>query len=164
VCFVLIQQTQDIIKSGMSLAILRSDFDRFKNSHADVRRTAGWVNPLEHLAGLVPQALETGIVDFTADPQLVLRTQTSEDTWAAMVQEAEKVMPVYNGSLRIAIEADREASESCLLGWGFWFLILLQSSKVCRRMNDGLSSQRRISSQNIFRVRPLRLPVISANF
>ncbi|KAJ7359760.1 RNA dependent RNA polymerase-domain-containing protein [Mycena albidolilacea] len=105
----MIEAALDIIKSGMSLAILRSDFDRFKNSHVDVRRTAGWVNPLDHLAGLVPQALETGIVDFTADPQLVLRTHTSEDTWAAMVQEAEKVMPVYNGSLRIAIEADREA-------------------------------------------------------
>ncbi|KAF8169864.1 RNA dependent RNA polymerase-domain-containing protein [Mycena galopus ATCC 62051] len=105
----MLEAALDIIKSGSGLALLRSDFDRFKNSKPEGSGTVGWTNPLDSLASLVPQAHETVIMDFTPDPQLILRTKTTEDRWNAVVREAEKVMPVYNQSLRIAIEADKEA-------------------------------------------------------
>jgi hypothetical protein len=101
---------QDIVKSGTSLAILRNDFDRLKNTSDRVQVPVGFTNPLEFLEGLVPRAQQTGTMDFTPDPQLILRTQTSTEKWDTMVREAEAVMRVYNRSLQIAIEADKEAS------------------------------------------------------
>ncbi|KAJ7266986.1 RNA dependent RNA polymerase-domain-containing protein [Mycena haematopus] len=110
----MLEAALDIVKSGGGINILKNDFDRFKNSNPGVRRTVDWTNPLDHLAGLVPQAHETGIMDFTPDPQLILREKTTEAKWDAMVQEAERVMPVYNKSLRNAIEADKEAKRQGL--------------------------------------------------
>lgn len=104
---------QDVVKSGGSIAILKSNFDRLKFSgELDATQgPAGWQNPLEFLAGLVPQALQTGGMDFTCDPQLVLRSSTSEDEWDTLVREAQKVMPTYNKALQNAIQADKDASK-----------------------------------------------------
>ncbi|KAJ6478829.1 RNA dependent RNA polymerase-domain-containing protein [Mycena vitilis] len=104
----MLEKALDIVKSGGSLAILRDDFDRLKRS-GGTRRIQGWQNPLESLANLVPQAQQTGLTDFTPDPQLILRDQTSEEKWNDMVQEAQTVMRAYNVSLQRAIEADKEA-------------------------------------------------------
>ncbi|KAJ7723330.1 RNA dependent RNA polymerase-domain-containing protein [Mycena maculata] len=105
----MIEASLDIVKSGGSLAILRSEFDRFKNERIIQRRVPGWEDPLEALADLVPREVEAGPMDFTCDPQLVLRTSTSQDTWETLVRDAETVMPTYNRSLQIAIDADRDA-------------------------------------------------------
>ncbi|KAJ6557807.1 RNA dependent RNA polymerase-domain-containing protein [Mycena capillaripes] len=105
----MIEAALDIIKSGAGMAMLRDDFERFKRRNGGGRAIDGWTNPLESLAGLVPQAEQTGPMDFVPDPQLILQTQTSEDKWDAMVREAETVMRAYNRSLQIAIEADKEA-------------------------------------------------------
>ncbi|KAF7360099.1 RNA-dependent RNA polymerase [Mycena venus] len=105
----MIEAALDIIKSGASLAILRSDFDLFKDSYGSMRTTVGWANPLDYLSGLVPGPQPTAMTDFIPDPQLILRTKTSEGKWNAVVQEAEEIMPVYNKLLLNAIAADREA-------------------------------------------------------
>ncbi|KAJ7185908.1 RNA dependent RNA polymerase-domain-containing protein [Mycena filopes] len=105
----MIEETLDIVKSGGSLAILRHQFDRLKNRNCNMQRPEGWTNPLEYLATLIPQASPATVTDFTPDPQLILRKDTTEEKWDALVQEAEIIMPAYNRSLQLAIEADKEA-------------------------------------------------------
>ncbi|KAJ7623092.1 hypothetical protein DFH06DRAFT_1142875 [Mycena polygramma] len=75
-----------------SLAIIRDTFDCLKRS-GGARRIQGWQNPLESLANLVLQAQQTGLTDFTPNPRLILREQTSENKWDDMC----------------TIEADKEA-------------------------------------------------------
>ncbi|KAJ7665879.1 RNA dependent RNA polymerase-domain-containing protein [Mycena polygramma] len=104
----LLEKALDIVKSGGSLAILRDNFDRLRRTGGALR-IADWQNPLDSLANLVPQAQQTGLTDFTPDPQLILREQTSEEKWDDMVREAQTVMRAYNMSLQRAIEADKEA-------------------------------------------------------
>ncbi|KAK7030077.1 RNA dependent RNA polymerase-domain-containing protein [Favolaschia claudopus] len=92
----MIEAALDIVKSGSGLAVLRSDFDSFKNEMENIPQApSGWTNPLERLANLVPRPMESSMTEFTPDPQLQLRT--------------EAVMPRYNSALRNAIEADKEA-------------------------------------------------------
>ncbi|KAK7044978.1 RNA-dependent RNA polymerase [Favolaschia claudopus] len=106
----MIEAALDIVKSGSGLAVLRSDFDLFKNELENIPQApSGWVNPLERLANLVPRPLESSMTEFTPDPQLVLREKTTEERWAEVIEEAEAVMPRYNSALRNAIEADKEA-------------------------------------------------------
>ncbi|KAJ7448005.1 RNA dependent RNA polymerase-domain-containing protein, partial [Mycena latifolia] len=105
----MIEVALDVLKSGGSLAILRSDFDRLENTMLPAQGPSDWTNPLEALAELVPRSPQAEVVELTCDPQLVLRTNTSVDKWDAQVREAEKIMRTYNQSLRIAIEADAEA-------------------------------------------------------
>ncbi|KAJ7735731.1 RdRP-domain-containing protein [Mycena metata] len=111
----MIEEVLDIVKTGGNLAILRNNFDRLKTQISRLPGARDWTNPLETLAALVPQAPPTPVMDFTPDEQLVLRKDTSEAKWEAIVKEAERIMPVYNRSLQIAIEADKEASKYLLL-------------------------------------------------
>ncbi|KAJ7134927.1 RdRP-domain-containing protein [Mycena crocata] len=106
----MIEAALDVVKSGGSMAMLRNDFDRLRLSPRWAQeRFADWRNPLEHLAGLVPQVLQTGAMDFICDAQLILRSSTSEEQWDALAREAENVRPVYNRSLKNAIDADKDA-------------------------------------------------------
>ncbi|KAJ7083229.1 RNA dependent RNA polymerase-domain-containing protein [Mycena epipterygia] len=107
----MIEAALDVVKSGGSIAMLKSDFDRMKISGEldSTQGTAGWQNPLEFLAGLVPQSSHPSRMEFTCDPQLVLRSSTSDDEWDTLVREAEKVMPAYNKALQNAIQADKDA-------------------------------------------------------
>ncbi|KAJ7449020.1 RNA dependent RNA polymerase-domain-containing protein [Mycena galericulata] len=106
----MIEAALDLVKTGGSLAILKNDFDRLKNSRMnEPSGSAGWENPLEALINLVPQSVQAGAMDFHCDPQLILKTSTAQETWDELVREAETVLPVYNRSLQIAIEADKDA-------------------------------------------------------
>ncbi|KAJ7018684.1 RNA dependent RNA polymerase-domain-containing protein [Mycena alexandri] len=105
----MIEEALDIVKTGGNLAILRNNFDRLKSQVSRLQGDRDWINPLESLAALVPQAPLTPAMGFTPDEQLVLRKDTSAEKWGALVQEAERIMPVYNRSLQLAIEADKEA-------------------------------------------------------
>ncbi|KAJ6583101.1 RNA dependent RNA polymerase-domain-containing protein [Mycena vulgaris] len=105
----IIEAALDIVKSGGSLPILKNDFDRLKTTRVTAQGTAGWKNPFDTLAELIPESPRADAVNLTCDPQLILRTSTSADEWDTLVREAEKIMPAYNRSLQLAIEADKEA-------------------------------------------------------
>ncbi|KAJ6485093.1 hypothetical protein C8R47DRAFT_1217133 [Mycena vitilis] len=63
------------------------------------------------LPNLLRQAQQTGLIDFTRNPQPILRAQTSEENWDAMVWEPRTVMRAYKLSLQHAIEEDKEAED-----------------------------------------------------
>ncbi|KAJ6485085.1 hypothetical protein C8R47DRAFT_1072889 [Mycena vitilis] len=68
------------------------------------------------LPNLLRQAQQTGLIDFTRNPQPILRAQTSEENWDAMVWEPRTVMRAYKLSLQHAIEEDKEASTAIEAG------------------------------------------------
>ncbi|KAJ7193016.1 RNA dependent RNA polymerase-domain-containing protein [Mycena pura] len=105
----MLEAALDIVKSGGSPAILRSNFELFKTQHAKSHPTEGWRNPLDILAAHVPSAPPTSAMDFACDPQLVLQKNVSADRWDELVRSAEGVMREYNRALSVAIAADKDA-------------------------------------------------------
>ncbi|KAJ7634456.1 RNA dependent RNA polymerase-domain-containing protein [Roridomyces roridus] len=104
----MIEAALDVVKSGGSLAMLKHNFNRFKDTLME-EEVPGWSNPLETLANMVPISSPVETTSFCCDPQLVLRAQVGQEEWAKVVQDAESVMAQYNSSLQVAIEADKEA-------------------------------------------------------
>ncbi|KAJ7739164.1 RNA dependent RNA polymerase-domain-containing protein [Mycena metata] len=110
----LIETALDAVKNGGGLSTVKDDFLRAKEqirnlqASADwVRLTANWENPLQLLAervpGKVPEEME-----FVPNPQLILRSRTSEEEWQRLSLEAKQLMLGYNVRLNSAIKADKE--------------------------------------------------------
>ncbi|KAJ7772439.1 hypothetical protein B0H16DRAFT_1451515 [Mycena metata] len=110
----LIETVLDAVKNGGGLSTVKDDFLRAKEqirnlqASADwVRLTANWENPLQLLAervpGKVPEEME-----FVPNPQLILRSRTSEEEWQRLSLEAKQLMLGYNVRLNSTIKADKE--------------------------------------------------------
>ncbi|KAJ7430524.1 RNA dependent RNA polymerase-domain-containing protein [Mycena galericulata] len=109
----MIETVLDIVKSsGQGLHRLKYEFDTFKRDlrKSGVHAPDGWKNPLEVLAELVPKSAPP-VMSFTCDSHLILRKDTSEEHWEYLVHEAEAIMIDYNKSLKLAIDADKEAKD-----------------------------------------------------
>ncbi|CAK5274751.1 unnamed protein product [Mycena citricolor] len=103
----------DLVKSGGSLAGLKTDLNMFRLRNKPPTQVPGWEDPLLLLSRLVPIA-EAPASTFVCDPQLVLLNSTSEQAWSESCAEARKIMRQYNQSLQAAIQADKDAKEA---GW-----------------------------------------------
>ncbi|KAJ7812213.1 hypothetical protein B0H14DRAFT_3479027 [Mycena olivaceomarginata] len=65
----MIEAALDVVKSGGSIAILKSDFNKMRVfGESSSQGTSGWQNPLEFLPGLVPRPLERNRTQFTSAP------------------------------------------------------------------------------------------------
>ncbi|KAJ7875898.1 hypothetical protein B0H14DRAFT_3436895 [Mycena olivaceomarginata] len=65
----MIEAALDVVKSGGSIAILKSDFNKMRVfGELSSQGTSGW-HPLEFLPGLVPRPLERNRMQFTSAPR-----------------------------------------------------------------------------------------------
>ncbi|KAJ7767735.1 RdRP-domain-containing protein, partial [Mycena metata] len=103
-----------LIETALASLIILDDFLRVKKqitslqeSPAWGRLTADWEDPLELLAERVPGKVNEEM-GFIPNPQLILRSSTSEEEWQRLALEAKDLMLEYNARLSSAIAADTE--------------------------------------------------------
>ncbi|KAJ7034349.1 RNA dependent RNA polymerase-domain-containing protein [Mycena alexandri] len=110
----LIETALDAVKNGGGLRRAKDEFFRAKKqitilqASADWGRlTANWQDPLQLLAERVPGKVSEEM-EFIPNPQLILRSSTSEEEWQRLSLEAKQFMLEYNARLSSAIDADKE--------------------------------------------------------
>ncbi|KAK6991785.1 RNA-dependent RNA polymerase [Favolaschia claudopus] len=106
----LIESALDALKAGTGLKRLADDFRKVKeriDNHETSAVDLDWVNPLEVLTEQVPQAIREEMT-FDTNPELILRSSTSEQEWERLTIEAKRLMLVYNQGLKSSIDADKE--------------------------------------------------------
>ncbi|KAF7352146.1 RNA-dependent RNA polymerase [Mycena venus] len=103
----LIEDALDAVKTGSGLRRIKDDFRRVKRRIQQIHFADEWKNPLEILADGVPERIPEEM-QFTPDPDLILRSSTSEEDWLRLVQDAKATMKEYNQDLQSAIDADKE--------------------------------------------------------
>ncbi|KAJ7167892.1 RNA dependent RNA polymerase-domain-containing protein [Mycena filopes] len=110
----LMERALDALKSGIDLNELKDDFFSARRRITGLRAspewrelTADWTDPLEMLADRVPSKIPEKM-EYTPNPQLILRSQVSELEWDRMSLEAKDLMSLYNEELRKAIKADEK--------------------------------------------------------
>ncbi|KAK7013090.1 RNA-dependent RNA polymerase [Favolaschia claudopus] len=106
----LIESALDALKAGTGLKRLGDDFRKVKeriDNHETPAVDLDWVNPLEVLTEQVPQAIKEEMT-FDTNPELILRSSTSEQEWERLAIEARRLMLIYNQGLKSSIDADKE--------------------------------------------------------
>ena len=98
------------MKSGEDLAKLDKQFKRLCARYAPTN-TDNFTSPIEVLRNMIPTADVSSPRPLVCDPSLILQTE-APDLWREYMAEAKRVMPQFNGSLREAIQSDRE-SDTC---------------------------------------------------
>ncbi|KAJ7731722.1 RNA dependent RNA polymerase-domain-containing protein [Mycena olivaceomarginata] len=107
----LIEDALDAVKSGGGLRRIKDDFRRVKNRIEARVVDNRWVNPLEALADQVPAPIPENM-NFTPDPDLVLKAEVDGEEWDGLVRQAKVEMKKYNDGLRSTIDADKEIKGS----------------------------------------------------
>jgi hypothetical protein len=123
--------------------MLKDDFNQLRNRlPAQGQESDEWKNPLDTLAGLVPQVLQEDSTTWTCDPHLILRSDSSAEEWETLALEAKNIMAAYNRSLTLAIAADKDASKS-----GSAYLVALDS-KSCLELQGLQEDEKRTDLMN----------------
>ena len=98
------------MKSGEDLAKLDKQFKRLCSHYASTMPD-NFTSPIEVLRSMIPTADVSPPRPLVCDPSLSLQNE-DPDLWREYTAEAKRVMPQFNGSLREAIQLDRE-SDTC---------------------------------------------------
>ncbi|KAI0655297.1 RdRP-domain-containing protein [Cubamyces menziesii] len=106
----LIESALDIMKSGEDLAKLDKQFKRLCSHYAPTMPD-NFTSPIEVLRSMIPTADVSPPRPLVCDPSLSLQNE-DPDLWREYTAEAKRVMPQFNGSLREAIQLDRESDTS----------------------------------------------------
>lgn len=106
-----LQVLQDAVKKGSRLNRIKDDFRQAQNKIEQMQISDDWENPLDLLAARIPVYIPEEM-KFVCDPHLILRSNTSDEEWQRLTNEAKNIMDGYNRDLKSAIDADKENSES----------------------------------------------------
>ena len=101
-----LSRLQDLVKSGGSASRLESNLKTTLGTMV-VRKTLGWRDPLAFLISMIPSSPRGQQTDFTIDPDLDLSGSVDREEWEDLVEEARRVMPLFNNALSLAIRTEQ---------------------------------------------------------
>ena len=97
---------QDLVKSGGSASRLESNLKTTLGTMV-IQKTLGWRDPLAFLVSMIPTSPRGQQTDFTIDPDLDLSGSVGNEEWEDLVEEARRVMPLFNNALSSAIRTEQ---------------------------------------------------------
>uniref|UniRef100_D8QDB2 RNA-dependent RNA polymerase n=1 Tax=Schizophyllum commune (strain H4-8 / FGSC 9210) TaxID=578458 RepID=D8QDB2_SCHCM len=106
----IVERAVDLVKSGGSASRLESNLKTTLGTMS-IQRTPGWQDPLAFLVSIIPSSPRGQQTDFTIDPDLDLSGSVDREEWENLVEEARRIMPLFNNALASAIRTEQETAE-----------------------------------------------------
>ena len=72
-----------------------------------IQKTLGWRDPLASLVFMIPSSPRGQQTNFTIDPDLDLSGSVEREEWENLIEEAKRVMPLFNNALASAIRTEQ---------------------------------------------------------
>ncbi|KAL1730421.1 RNA dependent RNA polymerase-domain-containing protein [Schizophyllum commune] len=106
----IVERAVDLVKSGGSASRLESNLKTALGTMV-IQKTLGWRDPLAFLVSMIPSSPRGQQTDFTIDPDLDLSGSVEHEEWEDLIEEAKRVMPLFNNALASAIRTEQETAE-----------------------------------------------------